>query len=162
MLTRPPIELLQPGDLLLYAGRGLFSWVIRTKTWSDVSHLEVYDGGGFSLASRDGEGVERFPLRLNDLYAVLRPNAPFDFPAGRTWFATVRGQGYDWIGLLSFYFARFRGKENGKQFCSEFATRFFRAAGLDLFPRRDADAVAPGEFLSNPLLTLIWRRPKEA
>jgi hypothetical protein len=92
---------------------------------------------------------------------VLRPFEPFDVHAARDWFNTVRGQDYDWVGLLSFYLARFRGRNNGKQFCSEFATRLFRAAGIDLFPRRDADAVAPGEFLSNPLLRLMWRRPSK-
>ena len=27
--------LLAPGDVLLYSGGGFFSWLIRTKTWSD-------------------------------------------------------------------------------------------------------------------------------
>lgn len=152
-------ELLRPGDVLLYRGEGAFSQFIRLKTWSNYSHVEVYDGGGYSLASRNGQWCDRFPTRYADLATVLRlcptlpgsgkpadPKSgtpgmpglptPFDIEAGREWFRSVaRGQRYDWWGLASFANAKWQGRENGALFCSEFAARFFRmsiAGGLGL------------------------------
>ena len=147
---------LLPGDVLLYRGGGFWSWAIRVKTWADVSHVEVYVGEEQSVASRDGVGVRRFPLRTTGFYAVLRPRLPFDSRAAVAWFETVNGQGYDWMGLVNFYLAKWRGRENGRQFCSEFATRFLRAGGVEPFtPEADADTIAPGEFLKSGAFTRV-------
>lgn len=154
-----PDELgLQPGDVLLYSGDGFFSTLIKLKTWSTVSHCEVYDGYSFSVASRDGKGVGRYPFREDGLIAVLRPIAPFDTFTAHTWFTTVDGQEYDWLGLLSFTSAKYQGQENGKMFCSEFATRYLRAGNVDPFAGYDADGIAPGEFLKSVALRTIWRK----
>lgn len=142
---------LKPGDVLLYTGTGFFSWVIRVKTWSTISHCEIYDGHGYSLASRDGQGVDRYPLRREGLTAVMRPKDPLDLRTGHRWFEEeARGQGYDWLGLLAFTSARWQGKNNGKMFCSEFLVRFLRWCGVDPFPDADADAIAPGQFRTSP------------
>ena len=147
---------LLPGDVLLYRGRGFWSWAIRVKTWSDVSHCECYIGGGKSVASRDGVGVGTYPLRLEGLVAVLRPKAPFDLAAALAWHATVEGQGYDWVGLMNFYVGKWRGKENGKQFCAEQTTRFQRHGTIEPFhPEFDADCVAPGMFFSSAAYTHV-------
>lgn len=146
-MTAPPLE---PGDVLLYRGDGVFSRLIQMKTWSRVSHCEAYVGEGASVASRDGIGVGCYPLRTAGLAAVLRPIAPFDRAAALAWFHTVDGQGYDWVGLLAFFAARWQGRENRRMFCSEFLTRFQRAGGIEPFtPDTDADAIAPGEFLKS-------------
>jgi len=163
-----------PGDLLLYSGRNLFDRYIQIKTWSRISHCEIYDDYGVSVAARPGEGVSRYTTRAP--YRVLRLRVPFDLEAGRRWFQSVDGQGYDWIGLTAFMAAKWQGRSNGKQFCSEFATRWYRhaigattfhpdaqrgdaralaALGLDPFNGYDADGVAPGEFLKSPLFEVI-------
>ena len=167
-----PLERLQPGDVLLYRGGGLFSQLIRIKTWSRFSHVEIYDGDGWSWASRNGIGVNRYPVRVDDLDTALRlrPWIPFDMVAARAWALTVQGQGYDWVGLLSFIIAKWQGRENQKQFCSEFAARMFRygiSAGAGLMPAGDrqkldamnydpwrgrtADAIAPQGFDDSPM-----------
>ena len=46
------VPALHIGDLLLYSGSGMFSKLIRIKTWSRYSHCEVVDGFGLSVASR--------------------------------------------------------------------------------------------------------------
>src|SRR3712207_7174694 len=51
---------------------------------------------------------------------------------------SVVGQKYDWFGLLAFTSARFQGQENGRMFCSEFATRYLRAGNVDPFNGYDA------------------------
>lgn len=145
----PPI--LQPGDCLIYTGSDLIDWAIRIKTWSRACHVELYAGEGTSLASRNGIGVNRYAYRREGLIRVLRPKPPFDFPRMQAWFETVRGQKYDWLGLLCFTLAVKQGSPD-KMFCSEFLTRVYRAGGFEPFqPDADADHIAPSEFMvANP------------
>ncbi len=147
---------LRVGDVLLYAGTGWFSLLIRIKTWSKYSHCEVYDGSGYSVASRDRIGVGRYDLRLDGLRVVLRPRGRFSAVRARAWFRAVDGQPYDWWGLMAFTGAKHQGKNNWAQFCSEFATRYLRAGGVDPFNGYDADGIAPGEFLKSPALIRVW------
>lgn len=143
---------LLPGDCLLYAPNSFWSYAIAIKTWNKVSHVETYIGDGFSVASRDGIGVGRYPLRTDTLSYVMRPRS-FDLARALAWFATVDGQRYDWIGLSRFVLwgATPTTGKNDRMFCSEFTTRFYRAGGLDPFNDRcDADAVAPAQFLYLP------------
>jgi hypothetical protein len=131
-------------------------WVIAVKTWTRISHVEVYRGDGLSYASRDGIGVNVYPLRTSNLGFVRRPMQPFDRDRVAYWFGSVRGQKYDWLGLLCFTLAVRQGSPN-KMFCSEMATNLYRAAGLDAVnPDLDADTVAPSEFLQTPALRTIW------
>lgn len=147
---------LQPGDVLLYAGKTVFSKLIKIKTWSKFSHVEVYVDNGESVASRDGIGVGLYEIRTDDLRAILRPREEFRILDALKWFATVDGQKYDWTGLLAFTWAKWQGRENNKQFCSEFATRFLRAGGVDPFNGYDADGIAPGEFPKSPAFDILW------
>ncbi len=140
----------RPGDCVLYKPSSVFGLLISVKSWHAISHVEIAIGNGESVASRDGKGVNRYPIRSDHVAAVLRPMVPINVAAGLAWFETVKGQGYDWLGLLRFSWrseyvpSRFT---DNKQFCSEFATRFYRQAGFDPFPREDADAVCPFQFL---------------
>lgn len=153
-MTEPTLRV---GDVLLYSGRGFFSRLIQIKTWSRYSHCEIYDGNGLSVASRDGIGVGRYPLRLDGLRVILRPLARFDTARARLWFDTVNGQPYDWFGLLCFMNAKRQGKENWKQFCSEFAVRYLRAGGIEPFTRTtDADSIAPGELAKSSVFVTTW------
>ena len=153
-MTEPTLRV---GDILLYSGKGCFSRLIQMKTWSRYSHCEVYDGDGKSVASRDGIGVGRYPLRVDGLRVILRPLAKFDAEKARLWFDTVDGQPYDWFGLLAFTSAKRQGRENWKMFCSEFCCRYLRAGGIDPFNGYDADGIAPGELIKSPALLLVWR-----
>lgn len=153
-MTEPTFK---TGDVLLYSGGSFFSRLIQFKTWSRYSHVEIYDGDGKSVASRDGLGVARYPVRLDGLRVILRPLAKFDADKARAWFDTVNGQPYDWFGLLAFTSAKRQGKNNWKMFCSEFATRYLRAGGIDPFNGYDADGIAPGEMIKSPGLIIVWR-----
>ena len=158
--------MLHPGDVLLYrrtplskspAG-WLFGLAINVKTWSDFSHVEIYDGDGESLASRDGAGVGCYPLRLEELACVRRPIGDwYDHGRVRRWFdATAEGQGYDWKGLLCFTLAAKQGARD-RMFCSEFACRAARIGMLKPFnPSLDADKVAPAQFWHTPAYDTIW------
>lgn len=164
-MAQPPsvplvIEDLQPGDCLLYSGSSLFSWFIKVKTWSRISHVEVFIGNKRALASRDGEGVNNYPLRLDDLVEVLRPNEPFDLNAALEWYGTVRGRPYDWRQLFTFLKAGRDQLENEEAFfCSEFAARLYRAGGFFPFAGRyPCSAISPGMFRSSPHLIPIWSK----
>lgn len=173
----PPMDYgrLAPGDVLLYGGIGWVNRLIQLKTWSRYSHVEIYDGHGWSLASRNGIGVGRFPLRTEGLLTVLRLRVAFDMDALRDWHETVDGQPYDWWGLLAFTSAKRQGRENWKMFCSEYAARGLRVAigaahrveypavargnrralamlGLDPWNGYDADGISPSEFPKSALL----------
>ena len=149
----------QPGDVLLYSHTGFYDWLIRVKSWSKVSHCEVVAIGGLTplriVGSRNGQGVDVYPFDPTGLKFVMRPLLPFDYDRANAWFRTVQGQPYDWLGLLAFESAKLQGRENGKMFCSEFATRYLRAGGIDPFNAYDADGIAPGEFVKSAVFTKI-------
>lgn len=153
---------LKPGDCLLYKPKksSIFGWLISIKTWHRVSHCEVYIGDGYSVASRDGLGVNVYPTRYSELTAVYRPKPEYKFnlSSALKWFLTeAKGQKYDWIGLLRFTWGASytKGGTNNQQFCSEFLTRFYRAGGLDPFNGEDADAVPPYLFSISPVFEKV-------
>jgi hypothetical protein len=150
-------SILKPGDAILYFRRDLIDWLISLKTWTKVAHVEIYRGEQASYASRNGIGVNTYPLRLDGVAAVMRPKQHLDWQAADLWFENhARGQPYDWPGLLCFMLARRRG-EKGAMFCSEFATRFYRAAGIAPFnPRWPAVRVPPSFFLASPAFDAVW------
>lgn len=142
-----------PGDHLLYnidklwpdPGGYLQDLVIRVKTWSSVAHIEVYDGNGMSLAAR-ADGVNRYAFRPDGLEIVRRP-MHWDHAKAQAYFETVRGQKYDWKGLMCFTLAVKQGAPDRK-FCSEVARNLGRAAGSQAFDRDwSGDKTAPGNFL---------------
>lgn len=152
------VDLLLPGDCLLYSGSSAFSWFIKLKTWSRISHVEVFIGNKRALASRDGEGVSNYPIRLDGLVEVIRPNEPFDLSAGIQWYGTVQGAPYDWKQLFTFLKAGRKQLEDEKAFfCSEFANAFYRKCGLTAFAKAyPSSAVSPGMFRASPHFDVVW------
>lgn len=145
----PP--LLKPGDVLLYNAPSLVDWVIDTKTGSDVAHVEVYFGEGQSLASRNGIGVNAYALRTDGLVYVRRPKTFFDQTTAGQWFETVRGEGYNFLGLLQF--DNIPLNQPNHLFCSAFATLLLRSAGVEVFaPDFPAGKVSPRDFKLSPVL----------
>lgn len=157
------LDQLTSGDCLLYKPKksSIFGWLISIKTWHKISHCEVYVGDGLSAASRDGLGVDIYPVRLSELVEVYRPKSEYKFDINKAliWFMTkAKGQKYDWVGLLRFTWGQpyVDGDGNNKQFCSEFLTRFYRAGGMDPFNGEDADAIAPFMLSISPVFSLVW------
>lgn len=153
-------RILEAGDCLLYGPTDWFGWVIAVKTWRRVAHVEVYAGDEESMASRNGVGVNLYPLREEGICAVLRMNSVnrerFNWAAAGAYFEDVRGQRYDWLGLLCFTLAVRQGAPD-KLFCSEFATNWYRAGGCQVFsPRVSADTMCPGDFLESSEFDEVW------
>jgi len=158
------INQLQPGDVLVYSRSTLINLIIKVKTWSRYTHVEVYGGDGKVYASRNGVGVGRYDFDRSGLVLVVRPPVgSFSIKAATDWFwrNELSKQGYDWLGLLNFTYARFVGKENGRMFCSEFAVRFLRNGGLPVFGRMDADTISPRDFVAHDLFVPVWASDDE-
>jgi hypothetical protein len=154
-------SILLPGDCLLYGPRGWVGWLIAIKTWHRIAHVEIYEGDGFSVASRDGLGVNRYRLRTSELIRVLRPRVQPDVAAATVWFEKVaRGQKYDFDALIKFLWPS-EGKPDkdpDRQICSALGVRWYEHAGVDAFSdREDADLIAPFQFDVSPAFTEVWR-----
>ena len=158
-MTKSPIKLpddLLPGDVLLYSHTSLMSWLIRIKTWSQISHVEVYWGAGKAAASRDGHGVNIYPFDAT-VAVVLRPKVAFNKEQADAWLQGEIGKPYGWLDLLRFITIKVPD-EHG-YICSQFADLLERAGGVLAFSYKfDAGAVAPGEFLESAALDEIYNR----
>lgn len=153
-----PLPELQFGDALLYNTKWDFvDWCIRTKTGSYAAHIECYIGAGQSVASRNGIGVNKYPLRKDGLIAVLRPKGKVDRESAMKYFYNVCNQKYAFWSLFAFWFAKWKADPK-RQFCSEFATNWYRAGGFNPFaPELDADHVSPGTFMTSAEMELAWK-----
>lgn len=165
MSMKPPVTLL-PGDTLLYSKSDFFGWVTAIKTFSPAVHVEKFEGFGMSLASRNGIGVNRYPLRLAQLAAVLRPIEPLDMDAVTKWFEVpfnkvtgegVRDRPYGWFDLARFF--NIKLKTDG-WICSEFAAMVDRVGGLKSFATKYyAGTIDPGDFFLPSCYEWQWVRP---
>ena len=152
-------SILQSGDALLYYDpRSIVDRIIAIKTGGRISHIELWDGSGMSVASRNGIGVNRYHWRLDGLVAVRRPFGHIDWAAGQKWFLDdARGQKYDFKGLLCFYLAVKQGSPH-KMFCSEFALCRYRHSVFQPFnPDQDADRTSPWDFWKARSMETIWQ-----
>src|ERR1700744_268308 len=108
MDTKPnPLPPLRYGDILLYSHKGFFDTLIRLKTWSRITHIEVVyevDPVGACLttyASRNGKGVAIYSFD-DTVFEVPRPKDRIDQDAADQWFKTVQGTKYGWLTLADF------------------------------------------------------------
>jgi hypothetical protein len=149
---------LRPGDNLIYRPCSPFGYLIAIKTWHwNASHCEMYAGNGSSFAAR-GSGINSYPLRLQNLSYVLRPEPPFDFFKAEHWFYNnAKGQGYDYLGVFSVFTTIAKHGNPRRQWCSELLTRLDRAGGINPFSDlTDADTVAPFQLLNSSRLQCVW------
>jgi hypothetical protein len=149
------VALLQPGDHLLYAPNSLVGWLIAIKCASWVCHIEVYLGDCLAGGSRDGIGVDTYPMRFHELAYILRPIEPLDFAAAFAWHESVRGEDYEYAALLNFYLIPVKDSSHA-MVCSEYVTLFDRAGGLEPFASDfSATKVHPAHFLASPVFSKI-------
>lgn len=155
----PPTPL--PGDHLLYGKKpgDIFGLITSWKTWSPAVHIELYIGDNVSVASRNGIGVNKYPLRTEQLIAILRPRVPVDLKKGLEWFsqANVQGRPYGWLDLL--HFEGFKIKTKG-WICSQFVALFDEAcAFLPFNPEYFEGSIDPGDYFLSPGLEWHWVEP---
>jgi hypothetical protein len=151
------ISMLKPGDCLLYRPVDVFDWAVALKTWTRVSHVEVYIGDHKSVASRNGSGVGEYLVRLHDMAAVRRLGEGFNLEQALRWFdAVAEGQKYGWRTLLTFLLLNNSAIE-GEMICSEFAAEFYNAGGLPLFAKDwPSYRTPPSLEVATRELTTVW------
>ena len=143
---------LRPGDVLLYTPKGWLSWgtLICIKTFSTVSHSEIYVGSGMTIAARETAGVSTYTLMEDRLKYIVRPPRQPNMDTMLKWHRSVKGAGYDYWGLLSFY--NIGHGDQHRYICSEHTTLACRAGGVEFFrPDVEAQKVCPGMFLTSPV-----------
>ena len=169
-------EILQPGDILLFAPSSFFGYAISWLTAGRVSHVEIYKGGGISYASRDGIGVDEYPLRVSGLYQVLRSRPRLNMGAMAIEFKKHKGHAYDygtivkficfgrvpkWVGMMGttarvLSFGKVGWKSHA-EVCSEIGAFLLRASGLsNIFGSVREDEVSPRDYQKQPDLYRIY------
>lgn len=155
-------EELQAGDVLLYSPTDWIGWLICIKTWTALSHAEVYCGNGRCVAARS-HGVDVYQERIDDsLRYVRRPvmpvNTRFNIRKAMESVKPMLGRPYEVGGLFYFYLPWMR-RHKATLICSSVVTVFVKAGGCDLFsPDIDPHDIAPAQLLqTNDLLTIYDR-----
>lgn len=149
-----------PGDMLVYSGHSLFSWMIKKKTYSEYTHVAVYVGEGKQREFKEFAGAQEVPLRTQNLVMVRRPRGEWIKARSDKFWAEVKDQGYDYVGLFLSFIAVMRGASNKKMWCSEYYTRDHRVSviGEPLFSEDvDADRVSPADCVRSSGTTLVWK-----
>ena len=155
MASRP--ELL-PGDTLIYSGYTLADLAIRFHTFSRACHVELYIGGGDKSIAARASGVATFGVRWDGLWRVYRPRGSVDMDAMKAYFHnTLKGQKYDWLGVIfGFFFCQLRQNPKRK-FCSETQTLLYRAGRFEPFqPDYVPDRVPPMLYTCSAMFDLIY------
>ena len=153
------LQVLQPGDMLVYSSQGLFGRAIKFKTSSEFTHVAVYIGDGRQREFKEGVGAQEVPLRPTNLVIVKRPYGTWDRRKSDQFWAEVKHQGYDYIGLFWSFYARKVGRNNDKMFCSEYYARDYAisvGAPLLFAEEVDADSVTPGNCAQSPSCWRVW------
>lgn len=155
------------GDVLLFRGRGVFSWTIKRRTRSVYSHaaLAFWIGSRLMVAeSRERYGVRLVPAsaaaesgRL-DVYSpvqMLRPDEA-DLVFDRA--LELLGQPYGWREILRIAASKVPGwptrtwsddddaGEGTAPICSQYVALCYRAAGRDLVPNLADASTTPGDL----------------
>jgi cell wall-associated NlpC family hydrolase len=149
-----PLPMLKPGDVLLYGNTCLMSRLIQFRTWSDVSHVEVYMGRGYSAASRNGIGVDIYPFRSEGLRYARRPQVRFNDALANAYARKMKGTPYGWGDLGKFYLLNIPGKG---LICSQYGDLLLRSADVVAFDENYFPGkICPRDFLITPMLKTVW------
>jgi cell wall-associated NlpC family hydrolase len=159
---------MKTGDVLMFAGRGALSSTIRDLTGSEFSHAGLVARWGdrvmvFESAAR---GVELMPAsrvvcKYDGRVVWYRLKGTIDPDALINEALNLLRLRYSFWGLVRFAWKIWTGGRKNRRdargarsalFCSEFVSRVFRKAGLDLVSNRPDDLTSPGDIARSPHL----------
>lgn len=148
---------LRPGDALLYRPMSVFGVAIAMKSGHSLSHVEIYVGGGHSVASRDGLGTGYYPLRTSGLALVSRPLASIDVRGGLAWYHRQPYRPYGWRDLAAFFDLPVPAWWSEGIVCSPFAAAFWMdGCRFPAFNARvDRARIFPFEFAEIPTVDVL-------
>ncbi len=184
MTTPPKLEiipyaqyraLIKNGDVFLYRGTGLVSWLIQKITSSPYSHVGIAAWWNTRLMVLEavGKGVVASPLSENlkryhgrvDYYWCKTPITDMDRLRMLDFAQMQLGKKYNlmevvWMGVRVLLRLKLKDKDGdlkhaaGQYFCSEYVARTFRQVGVDLAIDLSGDRVAPDAIARSPALQL--------
>lgn len=140
-------------ELRFITSNSLISWMIRSLTKSEYSHVEVVVEQGY-LGSQYPEGVRLRPLDYTkphkECRVVVRVT-PNDKIKVLEWLQQQLGKPYDLTALIGILANNRDWKEDDSWFCSELIAAAFVSIGMELI-RDDVSRVTPGDLFKSPLL----------
>ena len=137
---------MKSGDILLYKGKGFWSWVISVGTGSAYTHVSlcVDPGKNLLIEAIAGGGVRASDIRFRHDYDVYRVKSlhQYDLDKVVSFLVGKLNLKYDYIGVIALGILkvlRLKKQANKWQrekdyFCSEIICAAFRAGGLDVVP----------------------------
>ena len=142
--------------LRFYNGKGLFSKLIKWRSWGEYSHVDIVMPNYTLIGAIGGKGGvvlhTSYPAKSYVTYDVPVPNAI----EGLGWLVNQIGKPYDWTAIGAFI-TRTDWDDESKWFCSELATATLMKAGLPPILGGEPYMISP-----NDLLRLIsWAGAKE-
>jgi hypothetical protein len=161
-LPNPPLPDLRMGDVLLYSPSDLVGYLISLKTWTLLSHAEVYIGGGRCIGARI-EGVAFYTERVDKyLRFIRRPFMPegkqFDAVAAYKAVSDTIGKPYDVSAFWAFFNPWEKHRKVGR-ICSVVTTAYLEGGGCQVFnPEVSPDDISPAQLWQTPSLSTIWER----
>lgn len=151
---------LEPGDVMLYSPSDVVGLLIALKTWTWLSHVEVYIGQGKAISARP-QGVNVFGERIDKhLVCVRRPLIMEPFNKENAWKAVspMLGMSYEWTAFESF-FNPWCKHRHASRICSSVVTVYLRGGGCEPFnPDMSADDVSPAQLWQTSGLITIWEK----
>src|ERR1700726_703863 len=133
--------------------KGIGSFLIRWRTWSDYSHVDFVLPDG-TLLGAQGDGVK---IRPSD-YGKFIKTEFFDIDIDEVTsqrildFANSQiGKPYDWKAIIGFAFRR-DWMETDSWFCSELIEAAFEKNGALLIRTEHLNRIAPSDLLLSPYL----------
>jgi hypothetical protein len=156
--------ILKVGDVLFYTPSDLVGYIIGIKTWTWLSHVEVYIGGGKAIGARL-KGVNIYDLRVDKhLVYVRRPvmngHGEFDPMKALGAVASTLGTPYD-IGSFEAFFNPWSRNRHSARICSTNVAAYLKGGGCEVFnPDLDPDDISPAQLWQTPHLKTIWTRAK--
>ncbi len=145
----------KPGDILLfYRARGI-NRIISAFSRSRYYHVGIY-AGDFWIVEARPEGIVRRDLRQpggGQHFRVIQAPGGREVGEKALEYALAQiGGNYAVLSVFAlvfdrtFNFARFNLRQRDRFSCGELVVKAFAHAGQRLFPRREAEVIAPWDF----------------
>lgn len=120
----------------------------------------MYIGDGKIREFHEKHGAHEGVFAVKNLSMIRRRLGVWERSKSDAYWAEVKDQTYDYLGILFSFYARKQGRENNKMWCSEYLVRDDRVSvdGGKLFADDvDADAISPADVAKSPSSTVVWQ-----
>lgn len=148
---------LQPGDIILYAGKQIFSKAIGWWTYSKWSHVYyVISDGVIDITYPRVQLIQ--PDQLKGDVLILRWGMPFcpeDIIKWDWFLRRILGKKYDLRGLLSFVL-RMKIGNKAYYFCSEAGFDAAEYIGRKIWLRKDPAWITPQDYEESLAFEIIY------